>query len=260
MTCQEREFELYVFGTVEPGERAEIDAHLERSCETCTTGVAKARRLSRGLALTVPHEDPPEHLRSDILRAIAQSTPREMPFWHSVLWRLSFPVSVIAALALLVICIGFFTEVRSLNREAETLRISARQQRDIEQKLLQRLAVLQDAIRQIPTAGTRQAAFVPKQPKQPSGHVYIHSRGLLLVAAGMPKPPQGRTYELWLFAKGQPAPIPAGVFDPDNQGHAMHVLQERIAVATIKQIAITDEPPGGVSAPTGKVLLSAAVK
>ena len=76
----------------------------------------------------------------------------------------------------------------------------------------------------------------------------------------MPKPPKGRTYELWLFARNQPAPIPAGVFDPDGQGHAMHVWQERIAVESIKQIAITDEPPGGVTAPTGKILLSAPVK
>lgn len=257
MICKEREFELYVFGTVGPEEREEIDKHLVQGCETCTVGVALASRLARDLALTAPPEDPPEHLRSDILRAIAQSEPREMPFWQSVLWRLSFPVTAVAAIALLVICIGFYTEVRSLNREAETLRISARQQRDIEQRLLQHLGALQDAIRQIPASGTRQAIFGPQQA---TGHVYLHARGLLLVASNMPKPPRGRTYELWLIAKDQTAPIPAGVFDPDNQGHALHLWQEHIVLDSLKQIAITDEPPGGLTSPTGKVFLSAPVK
>jgi len=259
MTCEELrdKHELYVFGVAEPADRADLDAHIASGCKTCTDGVARTRWLTRYLSLTVPQEEPPEHLRSDLLRAITLAKPKEMSFWQTVLWRLGFPVSVVAALALLIISIGLLTEIRSLNREAEALRIAATQQRDRELQLLYRLAWVQGALLRIPNAGTRAVRFGSKEF---SGVAYLHPHGLLLVAADLPKPPEGRTYQLWLFAKNQAAPTPAGVFSPDSLGHALHLWEESIAVTDIRQIAITDEPPGGVAAPTGKVLLKEAVK
>jgi len=259
MTCEELrdKHELYVFGVAEAADRADLDSHLANGCKTCTDGVARVRWLVRYLALTVPQEEPPEHLRSDLLRAITLAQPKEMSFWQTVLWRLGFPVSVIAALALLIISIGLFTEIRSLNRETEALKVAAAQQRDRELQLLYRLAWVQGAILRIPNAGTRTVRFGTKEY---SGVAYLHPHGLLLVAADLPKPLTDRTYQLWLYVKNQTAPTPAGVFNPDSLGHALHLWEESIAVATIRQITITEEPPGGVAAPTGKVLLTAAVK
>lgn len=259
MTCEELrdKHELYVFGVAEPADRADLDEHIANGCKTCTDGVARTRWLARYLALTVPQEEPPEHLRSDLLRAITLAQPKEMSFWQTVLWRLGFPVSVIAALALLIISIGLFTEVRSLNREAEALRVAATQQRDREVQLLYRLAWVQGAILRIPTTGTREVRFGTKQY---SGRAYLHPHGVLLVTADLPGPPAGRTFQLWLYPKGQAAPIPTGVFDPDSLGHALHLWEGPVDVENLRQIAITEEPPGGVAAPSGKVLLTAAVR
>ncbi len=259
MTCEELrdKHELYVFGVADPADRADLDTHLANGCKTCADGVARTRWMTRYLALTVPQEEVPEHLRSDLLRAITLAKPKETSFWQTVLWRLGLPVSIVAALALLIISIGLFTEIRSLNRETEALKVAAAQQRDREMQLLYRLAWVQGAILRIPNAGTRVVRFGTKDY---SGVVYLHPHGLLLVTADLPKPREGRTYQLWLFAKNETAPTPAGVFSPDSLGHALHLWEESIAVSTISRIAITDEPPGGVAAPTGKVLLTAPVK
>jgi len=192
-----------------------------------------------------------------LLRAITLAKPKEMSFWQTVLWRLGFPVSVVAALALLIISIGLFTEVRSLNREAEALRVAAAQQRDRELQLLYRLAWVQGALLRIPSSGTREVRFGTKLY---SGRAYLHPHGLLLVTADLPRPPAGRTYQLWLQAKNQAPPIPTGVFDPDSLGHALHLWEGPVDVENIRQIVITEEPPGGVAAPTGKILLTAAVR
>jgi hypothetical protein len=250
-------YELYVFGTAEPADRAELEAHLAQGCKACAESVARSRWLARYLALTVPEEKPPEDLRSDVLRAITLAKPKEVTFWQTVLWRLGFPVSAIGAIALLIICIGLFTEVRSVNREAESLKVAAAKQRDRELQLLYRLAWVQSAVLRIPTAGTKEVRFGSKQF---SGRAYLHPHGLLLVAADLPKPPLGRVYQLWLYAKSDPAPAPAGVFEPDSLGHALHLWEESIAVETMRQIAVTEEPPGGLTAPSGKVLFSAQVK
>jgi len=259
MSCEglRNTYELFVFGTAEPADRAALEEHLAQGCKDCVEGVARSRWLARYLALTVPEEEPPEHLRSDVLRAITLAQPKDVSFWQTVLWRLGFPVSAIAAIALLIISIGLFTEVRSVNREVEALRVGAAQQRDRELQLLYRLAWVQGALMRIPNAGTHTVRFGSKEF---AGVAYLHPHGLLLVAADLPKPPEGRTYQLWLYAKNQPAPTPAGVFNPDSLGHALHLWEESIAVQTIRSIAITDEPPGGVTAPTGKALFTAAVK
>jgi len=55
--------------------------------------------------------------------------------------------------------------------------------------------------------------------------------------------------------KSSRAPEPAGVFDPDSSGGAMHVLMRDLNLQDVQSVAVSDEPPGGVTAPTGAILL-----
>jgi anti-sigma-K factor RskA len=75
-----------------------------------------------------------------------------------------------------------------------------------------------------------------------------------LVAHGLPTPKAGRTYELWLVTADKK--IPAGVFKPGDDGSAVVRATYALGPAELKAIAITDEPAGGVSAPTGPVILA----
>jgi len=77
----------------------------------------------------------------------------------------------------------------------------------------------------------------------------LFAHGLLTLKAG-------RTYELWLVTKDKK--IPAGTFKPAEDGSALVSATYALQPADLKAIAITEEPEGGVSAPTGAVILAGA--
>lgn len=262
MTCEELQhgYELYVFGTLEAEKRAtvgpEIEAHLTRGCPTCTPAVAQARVLAAHLALAAPQAEPPAGLRAEILRAAAARAPEPAPA-RLAFWKWGFAVGAVAAAALLIVSVGLLREVRTLESEIRASEDRARTQRERERGLVKRLASYRDAMQLMAAPETREVRFGPRQP---TGRVFLQPRGLVLIASDFPKPPPGRTYELWLIAAGRPAPIPAGVFEPDAQGNAFHVWQQPIEVSAVKAIAVSDEPPGGVPAPTGKIILTVPVQ
>jgi hypothetical protein len=79
----------------------------------------------------------------------------------------------------------------------------------------------------------------------------------MLMAANLPPAPPGKAYQLWFIAEGKP-PMPGSVFQPDARGHAeMHetIPPEGRNAAVF---AVTLEPAGGVSAPTGEMYLKSS--
>jgi anti-sigma-K factor RskA len=77
----------------------------------------------------------------------------------------------------------------------------------------------------------------------------------ILVAADLPPAPAGKAYQLWFIAGGSP-PIPGNVFTTDRSGNAE--LRDIIPPAgrlSAVVYAVTLEPAGGVSAPTGEIYL-----
>lgn len=77
-----------------------------------------------------------------------------------------------------------------------------------------------------------------------------------LYASQLKRPAAGKTYQLWLIASGHPAPISAGTFAPDAAGSAVVHAKYELAPGTLKRIAVTEEPDGGVAAPTGPVVFA----
>jgi anti-sigma-K factor RskA len=77
-----------------------------------------------------------------------------------------------------------------------------------------------------------------------------------LFAHGLQAPKAGRTYELWLVTADKK--IPAGIFKPADDGSAVVRATYALQPADLKAIAITEEPDGGVKAPTGAVILAAS--
>ncbi len=76
-------------------------------------------------------------------------------------------------------------------------------------------------------------------------------------AYGLPRPPAGKDYQLWVI-EGQ-TPKSEGVFPVDDQGRATHVLPEVPDARSIGAFAVTLEPAGGVPQPTGDMYLLGAV-
>ncbi|MEO6463611.1 MAG: anti-sigma factor, partial [Candidatus Eisenbacteria bacterium] len=79
----------------------------------------------------------------------------------------------------------------------------------------------------------------------------------VLYASGLPRPPAGKDYQLWVI-EGQ-TPRSEGVFPVNEQGRATHVLPEVPEPGGVGAFAVTLEPAGGVPQPTGDMVLLGAV-
>jgi anti-sigma-K factor RskA len=78
--------------------------------------------------------------------------------------------------------------------------------------------------------------------------------GGILVAAGLPEAPAGKTYQLWAIAGGN-APVSAGVFSVDPSGAGSLTVRPLPGVSTVSAFAVTLEPAGGLPAPSGEMYL-----
>jgi anti-sigma-K factor RskA len=69
----------------------------------------------------------------------------------------------------------------------------------------------------------------------------------LVTFSGLPFPPIGKVYEMWLITPGGRA-VPAGVFTPDANGNAVVVVDQ--SLDGYKLMAVTVEGRPGVDQPT----------
>jgi len=75
---------------------------------------------------------------------------------------------------------------------------------------------------------------------------------MVLYTMRPPKP--GMTYQVWLVTDS--AKISAGTFEPDASGHAFMQAKYALDRNALKAVAVTEEPAGGMPAPTGPMVIS----
>ena len=80
-----------------------------------------------------------------------------------------------------------------------------------------------------------------------------------LIAYELPMPTAGRAYQLWLITPSD-RKISAGVFTPSREGNAVATATYALAADSLAAIAVTEEPAGGVPAPTGEIVLLGAAR
>ena len=79
----------------------------------------------------------------------------------------------------------------------------------------------------------------------------------LKVHSGLPALPQAQVYELWLIPV-QGAPVPAGIFNADASGKALHITKAPNPLAYYAKVAVSIENPPEKPAPEGPIIMSAA--
>ncbi|GAC1656091.1 MAG: hypothetical protein NVS4B3_21480 [Gemmatimonadaceae bacterium] len=80
-----------------------------------------------------------------------------------------------------------------------------------------------------------------------------------LYAHHLAPPAAGKTYELWLVtARG--TKIGAGTFAPTQSGDAQLSAVYPLDPGTLKAIAVTEEPVGGLPQPSGRIVILGAVR
>jgi hypothetical protein len=128
-------------------------------------------------------------------------------------------------------------------------------QRGVNQQLTEELVQERALTTLIAHTDTRVAALASPQPTTPPAAGWIvwspaNQRGFMVVHY-LPALPVGKTYQLWAMTGQQTRS--ASVFQVDTVGHA--ALMVPVAVAHPDRFEVTVEPAGGVTVPSGPVLL-----
>lgn len=230
-------YESFVLGMLEGEESAGIQAHLDEGCPVCLAQVRQATELVACVAWLAPLRQPRAAIRSKLLQTVRAQQPRRARL---------LPLSTWATIAAMLI-LGVFALVQFRERNREIAQLNA-----LNRELTARNETYLRALAIVGTAGTRTVSLTPTAPAAPQVNAYWNEiAGLLLTGRGMPSPPTGRTYQLWVVPK-KGNPISAGIFDPDAQGRALLISRPQATQANAAALAITEEAAGGVPQPTSK--------
>jgi anti-sigma-K factor RskA len=241
----------YVLGELGKPERARVEAHLAH----CVDCAAEARELAlafQGIGLAEEPVQPPAHLRARVLGALAREE-RSRAAWPL---RGSWAPWLAAAAALIAIVLGGLF-ARSAQREAQLARDLQRVRQDLARASANAEAVGAQADRAVAILTAPDLRRIDLEgfdaSRTATARAYWSStQGLLIVADRLPLPPAGRVYQVWLIGSQSTAPVSAGLMERPATGRGMLIVSPPSGVAgSGVTVAVTDEPPGGLSAPTG---------
>ena len=210
-------------------ERA-LNEHLAQ-CAECRRDLAEWEATAASLALSAKPMEPSPQVRERILTQI--KSPKVLPFTKPQrnLWR-SFGsiAAVILFAALIVSVIVLWQQNRTLRNENQFYKI-----------------LTSPGSRVAELSGTNEAANATAKL------AYDQAGRAFLITNGLPSAPAGKEYQLWYIVDNKP--LPGKTFAPDNNGQGMLTDQVPQAARKSAVFAITLEPAGGVSSPTGAIYL-----
>ena len=245
MNCEELRdhYELYAMGVAAEPEKSEIREHLNRGCEVCMAEMKRARTINAMLGGMTPPLAPSPLLRRRILASVGFEQKR---FGWAPFLAVATALSLFAA---------FYFSGRE--REFAVLATRLRDQLGRESVELTRL---NQAFAILNGPDTTMTSFGAGQPAPPKGRVFLNpSQGVLLIASNLPPAPAGKRYEMWVIPKGG-KPVPAGLFQSEADGTAMHIQRGPVDVSATGAVAVTLEDEGGALQPTSTPLIAAAIE
>ena len=105
---------------------------------------------------------------------------------------------------------------------------------------------------------TRVIDLVSYPTAAPMGRMFWDQKKQMFImyASNLKRPADGKIYQVWLIARGGVAPVSAGTFMPDSTGSAEMTTMQPMQPGALRRVAVTEEPDGGMPAPTGPVIFS----
>ena len=246
---------LYALGEMAGGDRQELEEHLH-ACAACRREVQALRGDLGLLGLSSSGPQPPARSKDRLMQAIA-AEPRRVPSPVPVdlprrsLWWAWGPA--LAAVALFFIALGMWRSNQHLNDIVAELTNRNEEEGIQLDRLTQELRLLTTP------DGVRVSLNPMKSPRQPSGTAIFSpsQKRMIFMASNLPPVPGGKAYELWIIpATG--APLPAGVFKPDEHGNATMMDREMPSGVVAKAFAVTVENEAGSDKPTSPIMLIGA--
>jgi anti-sigma-K factor RskA len=266
MTMQRHEdvrgrLEEYALGQLAPAARVEVEEHVA-GCAECTTEVRELRLVMEGLGRAVDPVPLPAGLKRRVLDALSRehgTVPgmRDQAATSRRVWNPWLAAAAVAILALGSLLVASLDRSRRALEEARLAQAEAAGLRD----RLEGFAGQTDLALSILTAGDMSRLELSGADAW-SGSVarayWSPTRGLLVVADRLPQPPPGRIYQVWVI--GGTTPVSAGLLGSPQTGRGMLIVAPPSGVAGGPvTVAVTDEPPGGLPAPTGSIRLAGSL-
>jgi anti-sigma-K factor RskA len=262
----------YALGQLSPEERHDVEAHV-RECENCSADLRELMLVIEQLARTAGESTPPAALRKRVLDTLV-SEPQEPPLAapDARVVPLTPPRTVarsrpaigwLAAAAAVVVVLGslLYYSNDSRQRLASELRGTEAMVIDLERRLAEYTGQADLAVSILTAGDMRPIALArPETTGVSTARAYWSpTRGLLVVADQLPMPPPGRIYQVWLIGTGQ-QPLSAGLLGAQGTGRGMLIATPPAGLAPgAVTVAVTDEPPGGLAAPTGSMSLVGSI-
>ena len=245
---------LYALDELTGSEREELEAHLG-TCAACRRELQALRGDLGLLGLSSSGPQPPARSKDRLMRAIAAEargvssspSPARRRLWATL-------IPAFAALGLLLVV---FVLARNNSYMHDQIAELAGHNQD---QAIQ-LDRLNEEMRLLTAPDAVHVSLNPqKSPKQPNGTaIFSPSRNrMMFMASNMPQVPAGKAYELWIIPMNG-APMPAGVFKPDEHGNAMMMDHKMPAGVEAKAFAITVENEEGSNKPTSPIMLMGEV-
>jgi hypothetical protein len=267
---------LYSMQSLSAGETAAAALHLEE-CAECARQLAEVTGDLALLSLSVDQQPVPQGARDRFMSRIAAepqtvvATARAIPpamaapktepaparVIHEVKPRRNwFPILVpwAAAFALLALA-GYLG-----NRNQRLNELLNNDKGEIA-KLSASATHAEEVLETLTSPEAKQVTLTEgKGAPPPTGRTsYLADKGELVFIGNNLKPiPADKTYELWVIPADGKAPIPAGLFRPDDKGSASVVLPKLPEGVPAKAFGVTIENAEGSATPTMPIVLSGA--
>jgi hypothetical protein len=254
---------LQALGIPLGAEGEEFSRHLAE-CPVCEQMLKELQDSASVLAASAPPIQPRAEIRKRLLASLDAAPavglsrlPSETRAGGADARRPASPWLFAAAASLLLV-LSLWDDAR-LRRERESLRGENAEMSGRVASAEKALARRDLQVRVLDSDDVKMLALGGKQPQRDArGKVFWSARAKrgVLLAANLASLPPNKQYELWVFSKGKP--VAAGVFDADASGRALFESSDLSEIDAAQNFAVTVEPRGGVTAPTGPIVLAGA--
>lgn len=253
--------DAWAIGALPEAEARRVEAHLAE-CPECQADAHIAGAVTVGLAGSAPDHAPSRGVRARLMSVVAaggQSRTDPLPFVVRERPSLAARAGWLVAAASLVLAAYLTWDGLRLRDQVATLSAQLAEARALNAAAETRVAGLQHAAERgasamavltAPDLAQIDLAGQPEAPEARARAFWSRERGMVFSASKLPPAPPGKTYQVWVVTT-DPAPISAGLIEPDPQGHVDVVFATPPDIPQPKAVAVTLEPAGGVPAPTG---------